>query len=104
MKKQEFAGEVAAAEEEEEGMTEEIETAIEARAFAGLDEFKAADWSSDEAYRRSANTLLRAINDLVWLQKVKQERERRIKRKIAAMRQSMANTRSALMQLLENEM
>jgi hypothetical protein len=103
MRTQESAGEVAAAEEEEEGMTEEMETAIEVRAFAGLDEFKATDWSSDEAYRRSANALLRAINDLVWLQKMKQERERRIRRRIAAMRQSVVNTRSALMRLLENE-
>jgi hypothetical protein len=81
--------EVAAAEEEEEGMTKEMEATIQARAFARFDEFKVINWSSDKTHRRRANVLFRTINDLVWLHKTTQEKERRI----AAVRRSVANTR-----------
>jgi hypothetical protein len=106
-KTDEFRGIVAVLradeDDEDDGVTEELQTGIIENSFRALDSYKNADWSNQNEYRRASLDLVKHFERLMCLKRLKAEKRKKLRNRITAIKQSVVTCKSALMQLLSDE-
>jgi hypothetical protein len=89
---------------EDLALVEEIDVeGVENDLLEALDEFKRAKWTDREVYRKTVMNFMAKLNVMMDLDRVQQERNRKLKGQIEAMDNMMSETKSALMKALEEE-
>jgi hypothetical protein len=103
-----FQGEVAVLQDDDndadDEITEEMQNKIEEKVLASADAFRSEQWTDDPDYERMALDLLRGIDRLICLHQTRKEKTKRLKNRISAINRSVANTRSALMGILDDDL
>jgi hypothetical protein len=85
-------------------ITEEMQNRIEEHVLASVEAFRNEQWTDGPDYERMALDLLRGIDRLLCLHQTRKEKTKKLKDRISAINRSVANTRSALMHMLNDEL
>jgi hypothetical protein len=88
---------------EEDGMTVELQEGITENSLKAFDRYTRANWSHQTEHRKASHALFRQFENLVSLRRVKLERSRKLRNRIDALTQSVASSRSLLMRLLNDQ-
>jgi hypothetical protein len=103
-----FQGEFAVLQSDDSDLddeiTEEIQNKIEENVLASVEALRSEQWTDGPDYERMALDLLRGIDRLICLHQTRKEQTKKLKNRISAINRSVANTRSALMQMLDDEL
>jgi hypothetical protein len=90
--------------DEDDGLTNDLQEDIIDKAFQAFNEYKHCDWSKPEEYRITSIELMRHFERLVCLKKLKAERRRKLRNRILALKQSVVTYKSALMGLMGEDL
>jgi hypothetical protein len=90
--------------DEDDGLTDELQENIIQDVFRAFDVYKHADWTNPEEFRIASVELMRHAERLICLKKLKEERRRKLRNRIDALKQSVVTCKSALMGLLGDDL
>jgi hypothetical protein len=90
--------------DEDDGVTPELQEQIIEDAYRALDVYKHGDCTNEEEFGQRSIELIRSMERVVGVKVLKDERMRKLKNRIAAIKNSVITCKSALMDLIGDDL